>query len=255
MKKNKKITLDLVLYLIYGISLFTCFLCNIIINHRLSWFNIVLGGEAVLFSLVNIPRLVHKQKVLWMIGSLYISINFLFVCCWYVTGGEWIKIAMVTVLLGFSLLFLPYILYKMPLPSFLSKSKTLLYFAINSALIILVIYVTMVAAGKQEYLYSVAYPILGISLLYFWICMLVVRYGRIQPSVKVAFCLGLAGVYNYAMDNIVVAITNGEAFVFPKVNLLLWDSAYAEQNVDCIVSLSLFVIAVVCIVMGKKQKS
>ena len=44
-------------FLIYGIALVTCFICNLAVQHTLSWFFIVLTSELVAASLTLLPIL------------------------------------------------------------------------------------------------------------------------------------------------------------------------------------------------------
>ena len=61
---------------LYGLSLLICFICNLAIQHTLSWFFIVLASEAIAFSLTVMPALVSKNHGLWTLGSFIFRSTF-----------------------------------------------------------------------------------------------------------------------------------------------------------------------------------
>lgn len=46
----------------YIIGILTCFICNLVINHKLSWFFIVLVGILISFSITSLPFLLKRNK-------------------------------------------------------------------------------------------------------------------------------------------------------------------------------------------------
>ena len=66
----------------YGIALVTCFICNLAIQHALSWFFIVLAALALAFSLTILPALLHKHRLLITFGTATVLTYLLvFTCC------------------------------------------------------------------------------------------------------------------------------------------------------------------------------
>lgn len=63
-KKFQKIvkTYSWTFYLAYGLSLLACFICNLAIQHTLSWFFIVLTAEMVAFTLTSLPCAFRKEQ-------------------------------------------------------------------------------------------------------------------------------------------------------------------------------------------------
>ena len=120
---------------LYGLSLLICFICNLAIQHTLSWFFIVLASEAIAFSLTVMPALVSKNHGLWTLGSFYLSLNLLLLICRIYAGGNWLAVTFCAITLGFAVIFLPQVLRQVPLPQTLSSHKTLLCFLVDTLLI------------------------------------------------------------------------------------------------------------------------
>ena len=76
--------------LCYGIALVVCFICNLAVNHTLSWFFIVLASVGLAFSVTNLPFLLKKYRIL--VSSIFVTLFLyllLYVCCLY-TDGDWL---------------------------------------------------------------------------------------------------------------------------------------------------------------------
>ncbi len=73
----------------YGAALLVCFICNLAIQHTLSWFFIVLVAILLAFSITTLPVLLKRHRVLAVFGSAtLLTYLLLFVCSLY-TGGDW----------------------------------------------------------------------------------------------------------------------------------------------------------------------
>ncbi len=76
----------------YFISLFVCFLCNFIIDHKLSWFLIVLVSIMISFTLTTLPFYLKKSKFKLLKISFLLSflIYLLLFVINFVYGGAWL---------------------------------------------------------------------------------------------------------------------------------------------------------------------
>ncbi len=91
----------------YGIALLTCFICNLAVNHTLSWFFILLAALVCAYTFVpNITFFFEKRKLLVFTVSTYLSVCLLLFTCAVYTGGlSWFLTACIGVLMGYVLLF------------------------------------------------------------------------------------------------------------------------------------------------------
>lgn len=76
----------------YIIALFVCLLCNLIIDHKLSWFLIVLVGIMISFVITTLPFYLEKNKYrLFKISLLFIFLVYLLLYVVnYVNKGTWL---------------------------------------------------------------------------------------------------------------------------------------------------------------------
>lgn len=117
----------------YLVALVTCFICNLAIDHKLSWFFIVLVSLMISFCITNLPIYIKKDKftVIKIIGFINIlTYILLFVINMY-SNGKWFLDAFVIATFEFILLWIVVFIC-----SFININK---YFKISISLIVLAI--------------------------------------------------------------------------------------------------------------------
>ena len=91
----------------YAVAILTCFICNLAVNHTLSWFFIVLS--AILCAYTFVPSVTYffkSKKLLVFSVSTYLSICLLlFTCAVYTNGLYWLPVACIGTLMGYILVF------------------------------------------------------------------------------------------------------------------------------------------------------
>ncbi|NLD18896.1 MAG: helix-turn-helix domain-containing protein [Clostridiales bacterium] len=217
---------SIITYLIYGIPLITCLICNIAVNHTLSWFFIVLTSEMVAFSLTNVPVLAEKKKGLLTLGAFYVSLNLLLLTCYIIIGGSWLGITSMSLLLAFVVVFLPFILRSIPLPEPIGSHKALLCTTIDT---ILVFALVMVITGDS--LMSIAMLSTTFGVSFAWIYMLVIRYIHCNGLFKASICIFVAGIYTALSNSIFSVIIDHAPFHMPAFNILIWNEANMNGNI------------------------
>ena len=72
----------------YAIAILTCFICNLAIEHTLSWFFIMLSSIGLGFAIFNLPFLLKRYRLVIpaMVASLLIYL-LLFICDIYTKGA------------------------------------------------------------------------------------------------------------------------------------------------------------------------
>ena len=93
----------------YAVALLTCFICNLAINHTLSWFFIVLTSLICAYSFIPTFAFFFKSnKLLAFFASTYLSICLLlFTCAVYTNGLSWFLTACIGILIGYAVIFIP----------------------------------------------------------------------------------------------------------------------------------------------------
>lgn len=232
---------------LYGLALLTCFICNLSIQHTLSWFFVVLTAEMIAFSLTTLPAFLTKNHLLILLGSFFASLNLLLLTCVLLYGGDWFFITFISLVFGFSVVFLPFVLKAIPLPSGVSSHQTLLCFGIDTVLL----FVLLFASCTLESFFTVACPSALFTLLLPWTLMVIIRYAKINGLFKGSACLLFVGIYAPFFNNVIRAITDGRAFAFiDEVNLLDWSQRYITGNVLLTISLSCIMLAILFVAGG-----
>lgn len=71
----------------YALALIICFICDLAVNHRFTFFPVVFGSLLTAFSFVpTFTRFTEKHKLAVFTGSTYLSLVLLFVICCANTG-------------------------------------------------------------------------------------------------------------------------------------------------------------------------
>ena len=91
----------------YAVALLTSFICNLAINHTLSWFFIVLTALVCAYAFVpTFTSFFERKKLLVFTVTSYLSICLLlFSCAVYTDGLYWFPVACIGTLMGYLLVF------------------------------------------------------------------------------------------------------------------------------------------------------
>lgn len=245
--------------ILYVIPILVCFICNIAIDHTLSWFFIVLTGEMIGASLTLLPLLVTKKRALVSITSCLIStILLLLVCAIYTKSIGWLPITAVSIVFGFSVVFLPFILREMNI----KKSKALIYFSVETISLQIFLAVVNTCTGGNWFL-TLALPISLVCLLYAWSLMLVIRYSKINKALKTSTCLLISSIFIYFIKSIIDKISLASGYIteitcnfFPKLRIANWTTDMAiNENIIVLTSLVLIALAIIFFIIAQKERN
>ena len=156
----------LIQYIIFGLTAIVCFIVNLAVQHTLSWFFIVLCSELLCASLTLLPALMPegKRRLGCLGGFTGTLLILLAVCCIY-TGGDWFFVAVVSVLFGLGVVFLPFVL-KSVLPPELLKVKKSLYLGTETLLLLLLLLVCSIHTGGDWLLTAVIWTVFGLAVVF-----------------------------------------------------------------------------------------
>ena len=115
----------------YLIALITCFICNLAIDHKMSWFLIVLTSIGISFSITNLPYYLKKDK--YRVAKISLIVTILIYILLFITNlvsnGSWLFQAFAIATFEFILLWLGIVIC-----TFIKIDK---YYKISIALILL----------------------------------------------------------------------------------------------------------------------
>lgn len=215
---------------IYAVSLVTCLIVNLAVEHRLSWFFLVLGGELVAFTLLSLPLYLQKYKLAVTTGSFWASLTLLLLICAIYTKGDWFFVAFWSVTFGLVLVFVPMILPGLPLPDGLYRQKALFCLGIDSVLLFPLLSSALRAGGAPGSFLTVACPIAVTALVYPWGLLAILRYLKIHPWFRTAAALAFSGIYMLLINSMIDMIIERKAFQLRPYNLMIWDETYISGN-------------------------
>lgn len=143
-----------------------CLLGNLISQHALTWFWIVLAAQLMVAALTLLPTFVPQERrgAAALGGFTAALVLLLGVCCLY-CGGTWFPVAAVSVVFGLGLVFLPFVLRTLPLPAVLSRRKSALYVGIELALLLALYGAACLYTGGTWFLSAALWTVFGLGIL------------------------------------------------------------------------------------------
>ena len=251
---------SLFFYIAYGLALIPCFICDLAINHTLSWFWIVLSALILAFTFTNLPKLIKIYKLILIPLSQYLALVLLLgVCCIY-TGGNWFWIPSLSVLLGLVIIFIPIYIAKYEVFSKIKKYNDFISVAVDFLMLNILLIVINAYTLKNGYAdgwwyFKIALPIVCGVYLALSIIMSV-RFLKINRWLKASIVLTLSNAFLY-IPPLFIKVRNTESQkeindlnIF-KADLSSWQAgATIEQNIHLIVCLTLLFLALVFLTIG-----
>ena len=243
----------------YGVALIPCFICNLAIDGTLSWFWIVLSALLLSATFTNFPRYVKRHRLLLLpLSSYFALVLLLTVCCIY-SGGSWIMIPAVAVLLALVIVFLPIYIAKFEIFSKIRRfgdfaSVFVDFLLINLLLVTIDIYCVANGFSESHWYFGVALPIVAVIYLCLTILMSV-RFLKINKFLKSAIILSLSAAFLYLPPLFITPKSPsalkeiGEMNIF-RADFSRWNpDANLENNVHLIIFLTaIFLAAVFCVI-------
>lgn len=243
-------TYKVVFYIIYGVTLLVCSICNLATSHTLSWFFIVLTAIAVAFSLTSLPLMFEKNRRLITLIGFFISLNaLLLVCCIY-TRGNWFLVSFTSLLFSFAVVFLPYVLRSIELPQALCSHKALICFFADTLLLFVMLWMCSLYQNYMNQFFTIVCPVTLVALLLPWMFLVTIRYIKIDVLFRAAICFAISGVYMFLINSVLAAIIDHKPFALQKYNFNVWTGKYVNGNIIIIITMMFLVMAVVLSMAG-----
>ena len=179
------------------------------------WFP--MAGMSVLFGLsifilpvvlrqLSLPVLEGRRLSAYLAAETVLLELLLLTGCLY-SGGDWFPMAAVSVLFGVSLFILPVLLWQLPLGRFVSRNKLLAWFAVETALLFLLLAVGQWYDGG-DWLWSVGVPVTLVGLSLPWGLMALGRYVPVGLWARGTLCFAWLGLWlwlsPWAVDRIML---------------------------------------------------
>lgn len=249
--KRKSLSIGLGIGSILLIPILVCLIVNLATGHALDWFFIVFTSLMLFASITVVPLVVEKRKALWTLGSFTTSLMLLLLSCCLYSNSNWFFVAAISILFGLSIVFLPYIVYQLPLNGFFSKNKGLLVMTVDTLLFYLLIFTCGVYANSAAY-WNTAFSIATVSGLFPWIVFFIIRYFHVNPFIKSGLCVITSGIFIALLNDVIHWILEGVFHIsLLNANLLVWNTDnLLNANLYLLSLLSTLFIGIILIIVG-----
>ena len=244
----------------YVITLIPCFIADLAINKRLTWFWIVLSSLLLAFTFTNLPKLIKKHKLILLPLSMYLSLCLLLgICCTY-TNGNWFWITSLSILFGLIIIFIPIYISKFKIFSKIKKHNDFIsigtdFIMLNILLIVINYFTNTNSYTNTNWYLNIALPIT--ICVYFALNVIIcVKFLKINKLLNISIILILIDLFMYLPP---IFIKVKSPFVqaelddinILKSNLLKWKETVAlENNIHCIIFLSLITLSIIFFISG-----
>ncbi len=226
----------------YAVALLICFICNLAVNHTLSWFFIVLTALLCAYSFIpTFSSFFKSKKLLVFTATSFISICLLlYTCAAYTNTLFWFPTACIGTLMGYTLLFLPMLLSKTRIKIVRFMISIVLTFFLTISLL-QSIYVW------QPFMLTSAIKMTCYGFSPVFLCGVICMF-RFDSYIKSGICTLLSTVAYYFAGQIVNHLFNLSENYY-KINFYNWEQQ-TNGNILFIILLSFLFVSVVLIGTG-----
>ncbi len=254
------LTWSLFFYISYLTTILVCFICNLAINGKLSWFWIVLSSLLLAFTFTSLPWLIKKNKLLVLPLSAFLALALLLGVCTIYTKGDWFFIAVVSVLFGLVIIFVPIYISKYNVFSRIKKYNDFIsigidFILLNILFVVINAYTLAKTSSASWWCFSIALPISLVVYLFLNI-LLCVRFLRLNKLFKTGIILTLINLFLY-LPPLFVNVESLEvqkeidALNVLRANFSSWTpDLFLENNIHCIIFLTMLSLAIIFFLLG-----
>lgn len=251
--KRKSAVAGAVIAGIFMIPILVCLIVNLASGAALDWFFIVLASLITAASLIIVPLMVPENKLLWTFGTFTASLLLLLgVICIYV-HGDWFFIVSSSVLLGFSVCFLPFAVYARPLKELIGNKKGLTVMASATLFFVLMMLSIGLYTNASPFFWktasAVSLPLVALT----WLLFLLIRYLKINGLTKAGICTAILGIFSFFIDHFINKWL-GNLTSLPIFRPFTWKAGTIDGNVKWLLLLSCTLVGIILIVSGINKR-
>lgn len=233
----------------YAVTLLACFIANLAVNHKLSWFFIVLTGLMTAFSLVpSCLKFVSKHKCAWVSLTFLGSLILLFLACAIYTGGDWFIVATVAVLFSFAVIMLPIYIKLYSFPKWVKSINAVICVLADTVLLALLLMVTLNGNSLK-----IGFQIALFCAIPFLVTAFIASLKRLNRQIKVSISFVVWGIFVFVINRYISFVYN-QPYEF-KPNLMSWRTDVSiNSNIITITTAVAFLIALIFLIFGIRKK-
>lgn len=245
----------------YAIAILTCFIVNISVEQKLSWFFLVVAGCLVGFSFVpTFLRFFNKNKLLVFIFSTFISLFLLYLTCSIYTNHYWFMIATAGTGVGYVALFLPIVFNKTKFSLSEDKfNKLKKWFMLIYSTILLILTIVIVVLSRFYNEFNVLKGLLITMYAYLILYIFgIISLLKTNVFTKLGLCFVCLIAYLNGLNFVLYGLLGGNSGgSYYDINFKDWPN-HINGNVNLIVILSLLGLSILFLTIGivlKRKKN
>ncbi|MBR5572657.1 MAG: helix-turn-helix transcriptional regulator [Oscillospiraceae bacterium] len=228
----------------YPLALLICLICNLAVNHTLSWFFIVLAALLCAYSFIpTFTLFVRTHKLQVFVATSFLAICLLlFTCGVYTQSLFWVPTACVGVLMGYVAVFLPIMMSR-------TRYKRYGFLAVAVLLLVLTVLLLLTVRTYVSFPLPAALAITGYNFLPVLFCALICllrKNGFWKAGVSTLF-----GAVVYVFTALIVEELIGTTKNHYRVDFHNWAECI-NGNIHCLTFISLVLIGAVLLAIGLK---
>ena len=228
----------------YSVALVTCFICNLAVDHTLSWFFIVLAALICAYTFVpTVTCFFESKKLLIFTVSTYLSACLLlFTCAVYTNDLSWFFTACIGILMGYALVFVPVLLAKTKY----SRYKFLISFAVTFGLTVLMM--VHIRLWQQPFRLGNAILMAVYGFVPAIFCAAICAF-RLHALLKAGICTALSGITLYCANHVATVLFGPSSNSSYQVDFGNWEQCL-YGNVQLLVLFSFLFVSAVFLAIG-----
>ena len=237
----------------YGVALITCFICNLAVNHTLSWFFVVLVALICAFTFIpTTTSFFETNKLLAFSVSTYLSICLLlFTCAVYTNSLSWFLTAAIGVLMGYVVIFVPVLLAR-------TNYVRHRYIISFSVLFVLTVLMMMHIRIWQPFMLGNAMLLAAYGFVPAIACAVICAF-RFNALLKAGICTAVIGITLYCANHVIATLFGPPDNKPYLVDFHNWEQCL-DGNVHFIMLMLFLFVSAVLFMIGffrarKKEKS
>lgn len=243
---------------LYALALLVCFICNLAIQGTLSWFFVVLASVACAFTFIpGVFRFFDKLKLLVFAISTFAGIVLVLAAsALYTHSAYWLLTAVISVLIFYVIIFLPFLMSAYPIFSTYAKYKYLILCGTVTFLLILLIASVEIF---HRFGFLNATVIALYAMLPFFYCASICLI-HINSSIKLGSCIIIFTLFLYFSSAVIKSLMNlGGIMKDYKIDFTDWTNCISGNTaiiaVTALMSAGIIVLLYGIIIAVKNRKN
>ena len=227
----------------YCTALIACFISNLAVNHTLSWFFVVLAALICAFTFVpTVTGFFETNKLLAFSVSTYLSICLLLFTCAVYTGDlSWFLTACIGVLMGYVMIFAPFLLSK----TNYARYKYIISF---TALFLLSVLMMMHIRLWRPYMLGDAILLAVYGFMPVIACAVICTL-RFDAFIRAGSCTAIIGCTLYCANHVIAALFGSPDNKPYRVDFQNWEQCQ-NGNIQFIVFMLFLTVGVFLFITG-----